>query len=297
MKKTMLWGAIFTLMSTQLHAEGASPNVTNQASEIAPATQLQVNGAQVVAQNEGQDANNMNQVANANNQQVAANDSAPAPQNTMATPPVPTPPTTAQPSVAPAAVAPTPTAAPVINCDYKIPATTKTIEPSIITSWSEKATAQAFQFDPTTIDAQMQKLQNCFTDQGWVGFKNALQKSGNIDAIKTQKLKVTAQLDGQAQITETKDNQWKVSLPLQVLYQNDKEKVTQVLNVNLTVGRKINGDLGIMQLIAMPRVAATAPTTPMAPTAAPGTPSSQQPGVAAPQQAKPGNATTPATTH
>lgn len=177
MKKTMLWGAIFTLMSTQLHAEATHPNATNQTSEIAPATQAQVNAAQVVAQNEGQDSNNANQIANANNQQVAANETAPAQQNNIAAPPVQTPPTATQPAVAPAAVAPTPAAAPVINCDYKISATTKTIEPTIITSWSEKATAQAFQFDPTTIDAQMQKLQNCFTDQGWVGFKKMLYKN------------------------------------------------------------------------------------------------------------------------
>ena len=103
----------------------------------------------------------------------------------------------------------------------------------------------------------MQKLQSCFTDQGWTGFNSALQKSGNLDAIKTQKLTVSSQVDGQPQVTEAKDNQWKITLPLQVVYQNDKEKVTQLLNVNLTVGRKITGDLGIVQIIASPREIAT----------------------------------------
>ena len=88
-----------------------------------------------------------------------------------------------------------------------------------------------------------------------------------------------------------KDNQWKASVPLQVVYQNDKEKLTQLLTVNLLIGRKISGDLGIMQMIATPQQAANTqqaeekPVTP-APTnatadqqapAAPSTTNAQQP--------------------
>lgn len=58
---------------------------------------------------------------------------------------------------------------------------------------------------------------------------------------------------GQAVVTEAKENQWKLNLPLQVVYQNDKEKVTQLLSIDVTVGRKITGDLGIVQMIAAPR--------------------------------------------
>nr|WP_241480505.1 DotI/IcmL family type IV secretion protein [Legionella norrlandica] len=117
----------------------------------------------------------------------------------------------------------------------------------------QKATTQSFDFEPNTVDSQLQKLQACFTDQGWQSFNSALQKSGNLDAIKSQSLHVSSQIDGQPQITEALGNQWKITLPLQVVYQNDKEKVTQLLNVNLTVGRKITGDLGINQMIATPR--------------------------------------------
>jgi len=137
------------------------------------------------------------------------------------------------------------TAPQVINCDYKIGADVKTIDNSLILSWSEKAATQAFDFEPNALDGQMQKLQACFTEQGWTSFSTALEKSGNLDAIKSQKLTVSSILDGTAQITEATNNQWKVTLPLQVVYQNDKEKVTQLLNVYLTVGRKMTGDLGI----------------------------------------------------
>ena len=48
-------------------------------------------------------------------------------------------------------------------------------------------------------------------------------------------------------------------MPLQVVYQNDKEKVSQSLTIDLTVNRKINGDLGITQIIATPPSGETAP--------------------------------------
>lgn len=141
----------------------------------------------------------------------------------------------------------------LINCNYKIPASTKVIEQSVVLNWSEKAVAQAFSFTPDQLETQMKSLQQCFTDQGWTGFNNALQKSGNVDAIKAQKLTVSSQVDGQVTMDEVKGNLWKLTLPLQVVYQNDKEKVTQLLAIKLTVSRKINGDLGITQMIATPR--------------------------------------------
>lgn len=164
-------------------------------------------------------------------------------------------------TTSPALPTPTPSSTTTVNCDYKIAPNTKTIDPALIISWSQNATKQSFDFNPKSIDDQLKNLQNCFTEQGWVGFNTALQKSGNVQAIKTQNLTVSSQVDGDAQITDNKDSQWKVNMPLQVVYQNDKEKVTQLLTVQLTVGRKINGDLGIAQLLATPR-----PATPAQPT-------------------------------
>jgi hypothetical protein len=185
----------------------------------------------------------------------------PADQGTQPNMPVQAQPTTGQTG-----------AAPIINCEYKIDASTKVVDQSLIINWSEKATVQAFDFNPSTIDEQMKKLQGCFTEQGWTGFNTALEKSGNLEAIKNQHLTVSSQIDGQAKIDEAKDNQWKVALPLQVVYQNDKEKVTQLLDIKLAVSRKVNGDLGITQLIATPRATAGAVTAPIpAPTTTPAT--------------------------
>jgi hypothetical protein len=150
---------------------------------------------------------------------------------------------------------------PVIDCQYHIPASNKQIEQSLVTNWSENAAVQAFNFTPIAMDDQLTKLKNCFTDQGWQGFNDALQKSGNVNAIKTQNLTVSSQVDGTTQISMIKENQWKITVPVQVVYQNEKEKLTQLLSVDLLVGRKVSGDLGIMQMIATPRTPVGAATT------------------------------------
>ena len=139
------------------------------------------------------------------------------------------------------------------TCQYHLADKAAPVETSVIMTFSEKATEQSFTFDPQTIDIQLTALKDCFTDQGWQSFNDALQKSGNVAAIKEQKLSVSSMVDGQISTASPKDNQWKVTVPLQVVYQNDKEKLTQLLNVELLVGRKPSGDLGIMQMIASPR--------------------------------------------
>ncbi|WP_051131811.1 DotI/IcmL family type IV secretion protein [Legionella tunisiensis] len=140
-----------------------------------------------------------------------------------------------------------------INCDYRIPVETSDIALGFIINWTQQAVMQSFDFNFASMDTQLEKLQACYTENGWVKFKSALQNSGNMDAIKTQNLAVSSQIDGQAQLIEFKDYLWKINLPLRVVYQSDEQRVTHFLNVYLTVGRKVNGNLGIMQMIATPR--------------------------------------------
>lgn len=225
MKNTILWSTLFTLIGTQVYAE-ETQSVT-PASQAPSATMNAPTPAPIAA---------------------PAAAPTPAPQQTTPVVPAAAPQTQAIPSVAPA---PAPTS--VINCDYKIPPQVKKVEQATVLTWSENAVTQAFSFDPATLDVQMQKLQACFTEQGWTGFNTALQKSGNIEAIKSQKLIVTSKIDGLSLMNNVQDNQWKLTLPIVVVYQNEKEKVSQLLSVDLTVTRKPNGDLGITQMIAAPR--------------------------------------------
>ncbi|KTD21882.1 DotI/IcmL family type IV secretion protein [Legionella londiniensis] len=151
-----------------------------------------------------------------------------------------------------------PETAAAINCSYQIPPEKTDIEPSIVNAWSKQAVIQAFDFNSATIDQQLEQLKACFTETGWQGYQEALQQSGNIDAIKSQNLTVSSQIDGEININPVKENQWKATIPLEVVYQNNKEKLTQKLMVNMLIGRKMTGELGIMQIIAAPRAAENA---------------------------------------
>lgn len=141
---------------------------------------------------------------------------------------------------------------PKINCEYLIPKTTQKIPLETINNWATNAAIQSFDFNYNQLDGQLSALQLCYTEQGWQGFFNALQQSGNIVAIKSQKLITTSQVNGIPR-TITKDKQWKTTVPLRVVYQNEKERFTQALTVNLTITRQKSGRLGIMQLIAIPK--------------------------------------------
>lgn len=162
---------------------------------------------------------------------------------------------TSQTSV-PAPLAPATT---TLDCNYHIPPTTSAVDTALVMQWGQKAAQQTFTFDPSMLDSQLTVLKACYTEQGWQSFNDALQKSGNLDAIKKENLTVSSVIDGQTTITSTKNNEWKVIVPIQVVYQNGKEKIAQLLSINLTISRKVSGDLGVMQIVAMPRPTNTTP--------------------------------------
>jgi hypothetical protein len=152
-----------------------------------------------------------------------------------------------------------------VNCTYTLPPKIQTVDKSIVSTWAMHAAIQSFSFDfePTRLEAQLNALENCYTKEGWIGFYDALKKSGNLEAIKNQKLIVSSQVQGTPTWLDTTENQWKLSLPLQVIYQkNEQQKITQTLTVELVIGRKPSGQLGILQLVAYPpRTTAPAATT------------------------------------
>lgn len=139
-----------------------------------------------------------------------------------------------------------------IDCNYHISAKSK-VSNELVKIWTEKAVVQSFDYNSNNIDYKLQNLKTCFTDIGWVGYTTALDQSGNLAAIRAQKLNVSSQVDSPATVSVIKENQWKVKLPIEVVYQNQQDKITQLLNIEVIVARKVSGDLGIQQIIASPR--------------------------------------------
>ncbi len=156
----------------------------------------------------------------------------------------------------------TPETTPQVNCNYTVPAGTPDIDNAILIQWAESATKQSFDFKHDRLEKQLDELKSCFTDSGWQSFKDALQKSGNVTAIKSQKLNVNSSVTGTSTLSKIKDNQWKVNIPFEVIYQNDKETLKQSLIVDLMVERKTSGQLGVMQIVVAPdETKTTAPNT------------------------------------
>jgi len=245
MNKSMLFSAgLFSLICLPSFA------ITATANTVEPSTQLANPNPSAVNTTTPPPA-----APNAVNPTTPASATTPAPETQQVTPAA-----TAAPTAVSAPAAPPTTAAPAnaLNCNYHIPAETSKLDTGLVMQWAQKAAQQTFDFNPATIDAQLTALKACYTDQGWQSYNDALVKSGNLDAIKQQKLNVSSLLDGQSTITQIKDNQWKVSSPIQVVYQNEKEKIIQSLTINLIVSRKISGDLGIIQIVAIPRQAVNA---------------------------------------
>lgn len=175
---------------------------------------------------------------------------------------VPTDPLTAPPAPPSQPPAPPANAAPPVSkvdCLYQT--TTNPLSETELKLWAQYAASKSFDYSFDTLDTQLQKLKSCYTEKGWAGFNDALTQSGNLNTIKTQKLTVSSQVSGKPEVSLVKDDQWRVTLPLNVVYQNTKEKLTQSLTIVMVITKKSKGELGIVQLIASPIPQATEKTT------------------------------------
>lgn len=141
-----------------------------------------------------------------------------------------------------------------IDCFYKIPVESHQIDKTTILSWANNAAMQSFNFNFESIDKQLEQLKTCYTEKGWNGFNTALHKSNNIQTIKNQKLIVSSQLDGKAQFIDSRENKWKITIPLKVVYHNENERVIHFINVYMSLGWKNSTGLGITQMITTPRL-------------------------------------------
>lgn len=175
------------------------------------------------------------------------------PSTTPTTTPSPTPPSPAAVPTSPTSSSSTEPNISQINCQYRLPSDMKVPSQNVLSNWAKKAAIQSFQYNPGSVDSELTALKSCFTEQGYKGYMDALEKSGNLAAIKAKQLTVKSNVTGDTVIQDKKDNQWKIRVPLEVTYENTEQKLVQTLNVDLLVFRQSSGALGIMQVIAVPQ--------------------------------------------
>ncbi|NMX77613.1 type IV secretion protein IcmL [Pseudomonas sp. WS 5532] len=119
---------------------------------------------------------------------------------------------------------------------------------------------QANTFDFANTTTQLQRNSRCFTPDGWSTFMEALDKSGNVELVKKQKLVTTAVPIAAPVITRQGNKKgiytWEIEVPFLVSYQggqSGRTVATQKMLVTLLISRVSNYEsedgLGIAQYI------------------------------------------------
>ncbi|NBX84837.1 MAG: hypothetical protein EBQ95_04415 [Gammaproteobacteria bacterium] len=140
-----------------------------------------------------------------------------------------------------------------VTCSSLIPTSPSENRRKFVKKWSAFVAKQAFALNYATVEFDIQQIKDCFSDTGWTNFKSALDHSGNIAMIKANLLTSTAQIIEPIAIQHIKDeSRWEIDVPMQIVYQNDKKKMTQMISVHLNISELSNRQLSILQIMGNP---------------------------------------------
>lgn len=133
-----------------------------------------------------------------------------------------------------------------------------------VIKWAKSAVLTTFSYGFGNYQTALDNASLYFTPKGWVDYKRALYKSGNLDAVINNKLVVSSQLSGSPRIVKTGINTngqeiWEVQVPVQVSYQNALHSFKQNLLITLQIDKSPHAkemkDVGISQFVAEPETA------------------------------------------
>lgn len=133
-------------------------------------------------------------------------------------------------------------------------------EPNLSTAavlqWAQTAVVSAFTFDFANYRSQLQSVSQYFTTDGWQEFQNALQSSGNINTVTTNRMVVSAVATGAPVVTREGilDNHyaWRITMPMLITYQSTRVSqqnvIASILVIRISTLTNPKG-IGIAQLI------------------------------------------------
>lgn len=128
-----------------------------------------------------------------------------------------------------------------------------------ILKWSAEAVIKSFSYDYINYKTNLENTSNYFTSHGWDNFMKALKMSGNIDAVITRKLSISAVVTGNPTVIQqgiqTNEYEWKAKIPVQISIMKNNQIINQNMQcVNLTIIRtnKTPSGIGISQYVVMP---------------------------------------------
>lgn len=123
---------------------------------------------------------------------------------------------------------------------------------SYLLQWAETVGRSSYNLDFVHYQDQIDQLKTYFTPQGWQKFMEALNASGDLDAITQNKLFVSAVVNGPAVIllqTELRGRYvWRVQMPLLVTYTSasDKHEENIILTMDIMRVEVLDAPKGIL---------------------------------------------------
>lgn len=122
-----------------------------------------------------------------------------------------------------------------------------------IRKWAAHASRISFAMHYNISDDELESKKVCFTNSGWSQYRQALHQSGNLNTIKQNQFQTNVMLNGLINVHADAINKtWTLHIPLEIVYQNDKTRIKQNLNVFMLIGLQTDGRLAIMQIVGKP---------------------------------------------
>lgn len=140
-----------------------------------------------------------------------------------------------------------------VDCKSLIPESASQNRRKFIKKYSAYVAKQTFAFNYLSIDFDLSQIKECFTDEGWTQFKTALDHSGNVALVKNNLLTSSSQIIEPIAIQHiANEARWEVDVPMQIVYQNDKKKITQMISVHLNILEMPDRHVSILQIMGKP---------------------------------------------
>ena len=111
-------------------------------------------------------------------------------------------------------------------------------------NWAKKCVIAANTYDFVNYQKQFQENSTCFTAEGWQQFMTAVERSGNLETVKNQRMVASSVEQGAPVITREGLRKgvysWEIEFPIMVTYQGGqagRSNATQRLVIQLLISR------------------------------------------------------------
>jgi len=140
-----------------------------------------------------------------------------------------------------------------IRCTSTVPDYSEKAKLRFIKDWATYVAQNSFSLNHDDLENHLKQLQFCYSSSGWNQFNQALHKSGNLNLINQHHLKANTDVIGPIEVNHhPKYSSWTAMIPMRVVYQNQTQRISQEMNVHLTINQQSDNHLAVIQIVGRP---------------------------------------------